>query len=39
MNNNKNNNNNFVPIRTYLDPYENRKLIYNENRDKSGVYC
>ncbi len=36
----KNNNNiKTIAIKSYFHPYENRKQIYKENRNKSGIYC
>jgi hypothetical protein len=26
-------------VKSYLNPDENRNLIYEENRNKSGIYC
>jgi hypothetical protein len=30
---------NKIAIKSYFNPYENRKYIYEENRNKSGIYC
>lgn len=37
MDNNKNNN--IIYIKSYSNPYDNRKSLYKDNKNKSGVYC
>lgn len=32
------NNNNIIPIKSYINLYENKVQIYNDNRKKSGIY-
>lgn len=44
MNNNNNNNNNNliikeIAIKSYYNPYKDRRQIYKENKNKSGIYC
>ncbi len=37
--NNNNNNRNIIPHISYTNLESNKYIIYEENRNKSGVYC
>jgi hypothetical protein len=28
-----------IVIKSYFNPYRDRKQIYKENKNKSGIYC
>jgi hypothetical protein len=38
MKNNNNNNINKIPVLSYIDLEKNKYVIYEENRNKSGIY-
>lgn len=38
MENNNNNNVNIIPVVSYSNAYKDKSIIYEENRNKSGIY-
>ena len=37
-NNNYNNNTNIIPVVSYSNAYKYKSIIYQENKNKSGIY-